>query len=248
VILQVEELVVGYGQSVVVHGISFQVAEGEIASLVGRNGAGKTTTIRGLMGLTRPRASRVIFRGRTITGLAPYEIARLGVGYVPDHRRIFPDLTVEENLRLAARVAARGGPWTLERVYDLFPTLRGLRARRGDHLSGGEQKMLAIGRALIRNPDLILLDDPAEGLAPLVVRRLGKVLREIHATRSPCAGARLAPAGAQIAPVTTDRPRAWRRLRTAASASNSALASACSACTSAVCASVTSSRVPAPAA
>ncbi|MDR7483670.1 MAG: ABC transporter ATP-binding protein [Armatimonadota bacterium] len=182
-ILQVEGLVVGYGASVVVHGISFHVGEGEIASLVGRNGAGKTTTIRGLMGLVRPRAGEVHLRGRAIAGLAPYEIARLGVGYVPDDRRIFPDLTVEEHLRLAARLASGGrGRWTLERVYDLFPTLHGLRASRGDHLSGGEQKMLAIGRALIRDPDLILLDDPAEGLAPLVVRRLAEILREIRKT------------------------------------------------------------------
>jgi branched-chain amino acid transport system ATP-binding protein len=182
VILEVDGLVAGYGQSVVVAGVSFHVGQSEIASLVGRNGAGKTTTIRALMGLVRPRAGRVVLRGRAIGGLPPYEIARLGVGYVPDDRRIFPDLTVEEQLRLAARVAGRDGPWSLERVYGLFPTLRELRASRGSHLSGGEQKMLAIGRALVGNPHLILLDDPSEGLAPMVVRRLAEILREIRAT------------------------------------------------------------------
>ncbi|MDR7554289.1 MAG: ABC transporter ATP-binding protein [Armatimonadota bacterium] len=181
-ILEVDGLVAGYGQSVVVTGVSFHVSEGEITSLVGRNGAGKTTTIRALVGLVRPRAGHVLLRGRAIAGLAPYAIARSGVGYVPDDRRIFPDLTVEEQLRLAARVAARAGPWSLERVYGLFPTLRELRASRGSHLSGGEQKMLAIGRALIGNPHLILLDDPSEGLAPMVVQRLAEILREIRAT------------------------------------------------------------------
>lgn len=179
--LQVEQLVVGYGASIVVHGVSLDVREGEVVALIGRNGAGKTTTLRGIMGLTRPRAGRVLLRGQAVQGRAPHEIARLGVGYVPDDRRIFPDLTVEENLRLAARlVTSPRGRWSLDAVYDLFPALRPLRRQRGDHLSGGEQKMLAIGRALMRDPDLLLLDEPAEGLAPLVVRHLVGTLRRIR--------------------------------------------------------------------
>ncbi len=180
-ILEVDGLVVGYGASVVVHRVSLHVGEGEVVSLMGRNGAGKTTTLRGIMGLTRPRAGRAVLRGRLITGHPPYEIARRGVGYVPDDRRIFPDLTVEENLRLAERLApARRGRWALERVYALFPALHELRASRGRHLSGGEQKMLAIGRALVRDPELILLDEPAEGLAPLIVRQLVEILRDVR--------------------------------------------------------------------
>lgn len=182
-ILRVDGLVVGYGESLVVHEVSLQVDEGEVVSLLGRNGAGKTTTMRGIMGLTRPRGGRVRLREREITHRPPYEIARMGVGYVPDDRRIFPDLTTEENLLLAARLAsAQRGRWTLDKVYDLFPALRDLRASRGDHLSGGQQKMLAIGRALMRDPDLILLDEPAEGLAPLVVEQLIDVLRDIRRT------------------------------------------------------------------
>lgn len=182
-ILQVDGLVVGYGASVVVHGVSLQVQEGDIVSLIGRNGAGKTTTMRGIMGLTPPRAGVVQLRGRTVTRRAPFEIARMGVGYVPDDRRVFPDLTVEENLLLAARITPnRRGRWDLQKVYDLFPALPALRASRGDHLSGGEQKMLAIGRALMKDPDLILLDEPAEGLAPLVVKHLIEVLRDVRRT------------------------------------------------------------------
>lgn len=182
-ILQVDGLVVGYGASVVVHGLSLHVGEAEVVSLIGRNGAGKTTTMRGIMGLTRPRTGSVRLRGRQIAGHAPFEIARLGVGYVPDDRRIFPDLSVEENLLLAGRIApARRGRWHLGKVYELFPALHPLRASRGDHLSGGEQKMLAIGRALMKDPDLLLLDEPAEGLAPLIVRHLADVLSDIRHT------------------------------------------------------------------
>ncbi len=182
-ILQVTDLIAGYGASVVVHGISVDVAEGEIVCLVGRNGAGKTTTLRSIMGLTPTSSGSIQFKGAEIVGLQPFEIARRGIGYVPDDRRIFPDLTVEENLELARRTAARnGGRWTANRVYDLFPALRPLRESRGDHLSGGEQKMLATGRALMKSPDLLLLDEPVEGLAPLVVRHLIEVLREVRGT------------------------------------------------------------------
>jgi len=181
VILQVEELFAGYGLSMVLHGISLEVAEGEIVSLLGRNGAGKTTALRSLMGLTPPRSGHVRFRGMEIARRQAFEIARLGIGYVPDDRRIFPDLTVEENLVLAQRTARRNaGVWTEERVYHLFPALQQLRRRRGGHLSGGQQKMLAVGRALMQNPVLLLLDEAAEGLAPLVVRQLIEVLREVR--------------------------------------------------------------------
>lgn len=180
-ILQVHDLVAGYGGSVVVHGLSLEVAEGEVVSLLGRNGAGKTTTLRSIIGLTPPRAGSIRFGDRELTGRQPFEIARIGIGYVPDTRRIFPDLTVEENLTLAQRTAGtRMGPWTAERIYLLFPVLQPLRRLRGSQLSGGQQKMLAIGRALMKNPALLLLDEPAEGLAPLVVHRLVEVLREIR--------------------------------------------------------------------
>ncbi len=149
-ILQVDRLVVGYGASVVVHGVSLQVQAGEIVSLIGRNGAGKTTTLRGIMGLTPPRAGTVYLRDTAITGRSPFEIARLGIGYVPDNRRIFPDLTVEENLLLPARLAPNSRQrWTVQKVFELFPALVPHRASRGDALSGGLQKMLAIGRALM---------------------------------------------------------------------------------------------------
>lgn len=181
-ILQVHDLVAGYGGSVVVHSLSLEVAEGEAVSLLGRNGAGKTTTLRSIIGLTPPRSGSIRFGGRELTGQQPFEIARIGIGYVPDTRRIFPDLTVEENLILAQRTAGtRTGPWTAERIYLLFPVLQPLRRLRGSQLSGGQQKMLAIGRALMKNPALLLLDEPAEGLAPLVVHRLVEVLREIRA-------------------------------------------------------------------
>jgi len=179
-VLQVQNLVAGYGQSVVIHGISLAVERGEIACLLGRNGAGKTTTLRSIMGLTPPRSGEIAFRETEIRRKPPYQIARLGIGFVPDDRRIFADLTVQENLELAGRVAGRPGRWTVERVCELFPVLRGLLDHKGNHLSGGEQKMLAIGRALMQNPELLLLDEPIEGLAPLVVKHLGEALRQIR--------------------------------------------------------------------
>ena len=178
--LEVRDLVTAYGQSLVIQGISLDVTTGEVVCLLGRNGAGKTTTLRSIMGLTPPRAGRVIFKGKEITGRQPFEIARLGVGYVPDDRRIFPDLTVEENLEIVRRVTGREGRWTVERVYQLFPLLPGLRGNRGIGLSGGEQKMLAIGRALMGNPTLLILDEPSEGLSPLMVRTLVEAIRQIR--------------------------------------------------------------------
>ncbi len=179
-ILEARELVTGYGFSVVIHGISLDVDTGEIVCLLGRNGAGKSTTLRSIMGLTPPRSGRVTFRGEEITGRQPFEIARRGVGYVPDDRRIFSDLTVKENLEIVQRVTRRDGRWSLERVYQLFPVLRELSAKPGAGLSGGEQKMLAIGRALMGNPALLILDEPSEGLSPLLVRTLVDALRRIR--------------------------------------------------------------------
>lgn len=179
-ILEVRDLVTAYGLSLVIHGISLDVEMGEIVCLLGRNGAGKTTILRSIMGLTPPKAGRVTFKGEDITGRAPFQIARLGIGYVPDDRRIFPDLTVEENLEIVSRVTRRDGRWTRERVYNLFPLLKELRGNRGGGLSGGEQKMLAIGRALMGNPILLILDEPSEGLSPLMVRTLVGAIRQIR--------------------------------------------------------------------
>ncbi len=180
VVLEVQDLVAGYGQSVVIHGITLRVDQGEIVCLLGRNGAGKTTTLRSIMGLTPPRSGNVLFKGTAVQRRPPFQIARLGLGYVPDDRRIFPDLTVQENLELARRVSGRSGRWTVERVCGMFPVLGGLLDHKGNHLSGGEQKMLAIGRALMQEPDLLLLDEPIEGLAPLVVKHLAEALRQIR--------------------------------------------------------------------
>ncbi len=179
-VLEVRDLVAGYGQSTVIHGVSLAVDSGEIVSLLGRNGAGKTTTLRAIMGLTPPRSGSLTFKGGEIRGRPPFAIARLGIGYVPDDRRIFPDLTVRENLELAARMSGRSGRWTVARVCELFPVLEALLGQKGNHLSGGEQKMLALGRALMQEPELLLLDEPVEGLAPLVVKHLGEALRKIR--------------------------------------------------------------------
>ncbi len=179
-VLRVKNLVAGYGQSVVIHGISLEVDRGEMACLLGRNGAGKTTTLRAIMGLTPPRSGGITFREEEIRGSSPFQVARRGIGFVPDDRRIFPDLTARENLELARRVSGRSGRWTVERVCELFPVLERLLGHKGNHLSGGEQKMLAIGRALMQNPELLLLDEPIEGLAPLVVKHLGEALRQIR--------------------------------------------------------------------
>jgi len=171
-LLAVEGLDTFYGKSHVLRGLSFTVLRGAISVLLGRNGAGKTTTLRSIIGLTPPRAGAVRFRGRDITGLAPHRVFRLGVGYVPEGRQIFPQLNVGENLRLAERTAGDGARWTLDRIFEYFPVLRERGRQRGRSLSGGEQQMLAIARALAGNPELLMLDEPSQGLAPRLVREL----------------------------------------------------------------------------
>src|SRR6266508_4452669 len=181
-VLAVEEVFTSYGLSQVLFGVSLDVAAGECVCLLGRNGVGKTTTIRSIMGLTPARQGRVVWKGRNIAGRQPYEIAALGIGFVPEDRRIFADLTVWENLDVAARSRGGASAWTLERVFGLFPKLRELMNRQGGFLSGGEQQMLTIARTLMGNPELLLLDEPSEGLAPLVVdhlkEQIGRLKRE----------------------------------------------------------------------
>jgi branched-chain amino acid transport system ATP-binding protein len=171
-LLAIEELHAAYGLSRVLFGISLQVEAGECVCLLGRNGVGKTTTMRSVMGLLPPTGGRILWKGTNIAGWSPHRIARAGVGFVPEDRRIFAELTVWENLDVAAHAAQRSGHWTIEAVYTLFPLLRDLRNRLGGFLSGGEQQMLTIARTLMGNPELLLLDEPSEGLAPLVVEAL----------------------------------------------------------------------------
>jgi len=176
-LLEVEGLHTYYGKSHVLHDLSLVVSRGEITVLVGRNGAGKTTTLRSLMGLTPPRLGRVRLDGRDVTGGPPHRMFHLGVGYVPEGRQIFPQLTVGENLRLAQRDDPGGARWPLERIFEHFPVLRERRLQKGRSLSGGEQQMLAIARALAGNPQLLLLDEPSQGLAPMFVKMLGELMR-----------------------------------------------------------------------
>jgi branched-chain amino acid transport system ATP-binding protein len=180
-LLELDDVHAAYGLSRVLFGISLEVKAGECVCLLGRNGVGKTTTMRTVMGLTPPSGGRIRFRSRDITGWAPHRIARAGIGFVPEDRRIFAELSVWENLDVARRAAARPGRWTIEAVTELFPVLAELRDRQGGFLSGGEQQMLTIARTLMGNPDLLLLDEPSEGLAPLVVQALLAKVGELKA-------------------------------------------------------------------
>lgn len=175
--LEVEDVHTYYGTSHVLQGISLTIGSGEVLTILGRNGVGKTTLVRSIIGFTSPRRGRVCFKGDDITRWPPFRTVDHGMALVPQGRRIFPSLSVRENLQVAR--TGRPGRWTLERVYELFPRLREREGNAGNKLSGGEQQMLAIGRALMTNPQLILMDEPTEGLAPLLVRQVGQVIGEL---------------------------------------------------------------------
>ena len=178
--LEVEGIHTFYGLSHILFGVSLRVELQEVVCLLGRNGAGKTTTMKSVIGITPPRQGIIRYKGEEITGKDPYLLARKGISYIPDDRRIFADLTVGENLEIAIREAKAGGGWNKERVHELFPALKNIGSRKGGCLSGGEQKMLAIARALMGNPEFILLDEPFEGLAPLLVYALEGQIRKLR--------------------------------------------------------------------
>jgi branched-chain amino acid transport system ATP-binding protein len=178
--LEVRRLNAGYGRAQVLFDLELELRAGEVAVLAGRNGAGKSTTLKAIMGLLAPSSGEVLLEGRRIDGLEAFEVARLGLGYVPEDRRIFTDLTVAENLEVGRRPSRLDvAPWTMERVFALFPNLAGMRDRPGSRMSGGEQKMLAIARTLMGNPAAILLDEPSEGLAPVIVRQMAEAVRNL---------------------------------------------------------------------
>jgi branched-chain amino acid transport system ATP-binding protein len=177
--LSVDHIHTYYGLSHILFDVSLTVAKGEVVGLLGRNGAGKSTTLRSIMGLTPPRQGSITFNGQDITRRKPFLLVRDGIAYVPDDRRVFADLTVDDNLEIPF---SRNTAWPKQRVYDLFPALGHIKSRRASHLSGGEQQMLAIGRALMNSPDLLLLDEPTEGLAPLVVRDLENQIVKLRET------------------------------------------------------------------
>jgi branched-chain amino acid transport system ATP-binding protein len=182
--LEVKNIHSYYGKSHILQGVSMALNEGELVCLLGRNGVGKSTTLKSIMGLVKPSEGSVLFRGQELIGKQPYEVARQGVGYVPEDRRIFRSLTVHENLLMGVKDARGGdkkGAWTVEQVYEKFPKLKERRNNKGGHLSGGEQQMLTVARTLMGNPKLILVDEPTEGLAPLIVR---DVLEMLAAVRS----------------------------------------------------------------
>ncbi|HEV8306193.1 MAG TPA: ABC transporter ATP-binding protein [Methylomirabilota bacterium] len=176
-LLEVRDVHTYYGDSYVLQGVSLRVDRSQVVGILGRNGMGKTTLIRSIIGFTPPRTGQVLFKGRDITGWPSYRAVGLGMGLVPQGRRVFPSLTVTENLAVAAR--GNGGAWNVERVMELFPRLRERAESRAGKLSGGEQQMLAIARALMSNPDLLLMDEPTEGLAPLLVREVGRVIADL---------------------------------------------------------------------
>ncbi|SIQ36338.1 amino acid/amide ABC transporter ATP-binding protein 2, HAAT family [Rhizobium sp. RU35A] len=177
--LQVSDLNSGYGPAQILFDVSLQVGAGEVVALLGRNGAGKSTTLKSIMGLTDRRKGKILFRGTDISQYPPFEIARLGLGYVPEDRRIFTDLTVAENLEVGRQKRRSTTTWSPERIYALFPNLADLRHRPGGQISGGEQQMLTIGRTLMGNPHLVLLDEPSEGIAPKLVEQMAEAIRQM---------------------------------------------------------------------
>ncbi len=181
-VLDIKNIHTYYGESHILHGLSLQVEENSIIALLGRNGMGKTTTIRSIIGFNPPSQGEIIFNGRNITGLRPDKIARTGIGIVPQGRDIFKSLSVEENLKLGARDNRRPDAWTIDKVYSLFPILKKRAGYKGNLLSGGEQQMLAIGRALLTNPKLLLMDEPSEGLAPIIVKQISQIILKLKET------------------------------------------------------------------
>jgi branched-chain amino acid transport system ATP-binding protein len=173
-----------YGKSHILHGVSLRLSEGELVCLLGRNGVGKSTTLKSIMGLVRSRSGSIRFKEQELIGKQPFQIARLGVGYVPEDRRIFRSLTVDENLSIGIKKAdggdGRGPGWTIQKIYDSFPLLKNRQNNKGGHLSGGEQQMLTVARTLMGNPELILVDEPTEGLAPLIVRDVLQMLSAVR--------------------------------------------------------------------
>jgi branched-chain amino acid transport system ATP-binding protein len=181
--LEVKDIHSYYGKSHILQGVSMTLNEGELVCLLGRNGVGKSTTLKSIMGLVRPSEGSIRFHGQELIGKQPYEVARLGVGYVPEDRRIFRSLSVRENLLMGvkgSKDAAKNGGWTVERVYEKFPKLKDRRDNKGGHLSGGEQQMLTVARTLMGNPKLILIDEPTEGLAPLIVKDVLEMLAAVR--------------------------------------------------------------------
>ena len=180
-VLKVDGIDVFYGTSQALFGLSFDVQQGETLALLGRNGAGKSTTMKSVAGVILARKGTVTLHGQAITGKSAHLIARAGIGYVPEDRQIFPDLTVEDNLTIAIKKGANGeDDWSVERVYDMLPLLKPLRERLGGQLSGGEQQMLTVGRSLMGNPDVLLLDEPSEGLAPIMVQKIGDLIQSLR--------------------------------------------------------------------
>lgn len=172
-----------YGESHILQGINLTIAPGEVVCLLGRNGVGKTTTLRSIIGLTPPRQGQVVYKGQVLNGLSTHLIARLGIGFVDENRRIFPGLTVQENLEVAQKqIPNKDRSWPMERIYETFPMLAEIKQQDGDYLSGGQQQMLAIARALVSEPELLLLDEPNEGLAPVIVQQVGELITELAQT------------------------------------------------------------------
>jgi branched-chain amino acid transport system ATP-binding protein len=181
-LLEIKDLNTFYEQSHILQGVSLEIDRGEIVCLLGRNGVGKTTTLKSIIGLVKPRSGQVLFKGQNVTGLPPHAIAKLGVGFVPEDRRIFPTLTLRENLLMGIKPGQKGNGdgWTIEKVYKYFPALQARDRQKGGHLSGGEQQMLTIARTLMGNPEVLLIDEPTEGLAPKIVETVEQVIQDIH--------------------------------------------------------------------
>jgi branched-chain amino acid transport system ATP-binding protein len=181
-LLEIKELNTFYEQSHILQGISMGIDTGEIVCLLGRNGVGKSTTLKSIIGLVSPRSGEILFKSQNVAGMPPHDIAKLGVGYVPEERRIFPTLSVRENLIMGVKPGQKGNgdAWTIEKVYQYFPGLQARDKQRGGFLSGGEQQMLTIARTLMGNPQVLLIDEPTEGLAPLIVKTVEQVIQDIH--------------------------------------------------------------------